>query len=135
MGVSPMAFRGMGETPMLRSRFRQRVGNQGEVLDRGQRPLAGVVGRDPRGLVDRSEDSRPLDPASSCPAARDWSRAYLHHLVKSGEILGMMLLTWANLAYYQDLMAGLRQAIAANRLDDHLAAVKEGWARGETDED
>ncbi len=51
-------------------------------------------------------DRRPLDEASDCPAARDYSRAYLHHLVKSGEILGMMLLTWVNLSYYQQLMAG-----------------------------
>ena len=78
-----------------------------------------------------AEDPRPLDARSSCPAARDYSRAYLHHLVKSGEILGMMLLTWANLAYYQDLMAGMRGAIAAGRFDDHRAIVKEDWARGD----
>jgi queuine tRNA-ribosyltransferase len=78
-----------------------------------------------------AEDPRPLDPKSTCPAARDYSRAYLHHLVKAGEILGMMLLTWVNLAYYQDLMAGLRAAIAAGRLDDFVAETKEGWARGD----
>jgi queuine tRNA-ribosyltransferase len=78
-----------------------------------------------------AEDVRPLDPASDCPAARDYSRAYLHHLVKAGEILGMMLLTWVNLAYYQDLMAGLRRAIAEGRLDAFIAETKEGWARGE----
>ena len=64
-----------------------------------------------------AEDTRPLDEASSCPAARDYSRAYLHHLVRSDEILGMMLLTWNNLSYYQDLMAGLRTAIAQGRLE------------------
>jgi queuine tRNA-ribosyltransferase len=63
-----------------------------------------------------AEDTRPLDEASSCPAARDYSRAYLHHLVRSNEILGMMLMTWNNLSYYQDLMAGLRGAIAEGRL-------------------
>jgi len=78
-----------------------------------------------------AEDNRPLDPQSSCPASRDYSRAYLHHLVKSGEILGMMLVTWANLAYYQDLMAGLRLAIAEERFADHVAAVKAGWAAGD----
>ncbi len=78
-----------------------------------------------------AEDPRPLDETSTCPAARDYSRAYLHHLVKAGEILGMMLLTWVNLAYYQDLMAGLRSAIAAGRLDDFVAETKEGWARGD----
>jgi queuine tRNA-ribosyltransferase len=77
------------------------------------------------------DDTRPLDPESSCPAARDYSRAYLHHLVKAGEILGMMLLTWVNLAYYQDLTAGLRAAIAEARLEDHVAGVKEGWTRGD----
>jgi queuine tRNA-ribosyltransferase len=78
-----------------------------------------------------AEDHRPLDAQSTCPAARDYSRAYLHHLVKAGEILGMMLITWINLAYYQDVMAGLRAAIAAGRLDDFIAECKEGWARGD----
>jgi len=77
-----------------------------------------------------AEDKRPLDPTSSCPAARDYSRAYLHHLVRCQEILGMMLLTWVNLAYYQDLMAGARAAIAQGRYDDYRAQVKENWARG-----
>ena len=78
-----------------------------------------------------ADDHRPLDPDSTCPAALDYSRAYLHHLVKAGEILGMMLITWINLAYYQDLMAGLRAAIAAGRLDAFIAEAKEGWARGD----
>ncbi|MGD9738466.1 MAG: tRNA guanosine(34) transglycosylase Tgt [Bauldia sp.] len=78
-----------------------------------------------------AEDSRPLDPESACPAARDYSRAYLHHLVKSGEALAAMLLTWNNLAYYQQLMAGLRAAIGEGRLAEFMAATKEGWARGE----
>ena len=78
-----------------------------------------------------AEDPRPLDPQSSCPAARDYSRAYLHHLVKAGEILGMMLLTWANLAYYQDLMAGMRQAIREGSFEDFHALTKGDWQRGE----
>ena len=81
-----------------------------------------------------ADDPRPLDPQSTCPAARDYSRAYIHHLVKAGEILGMMLLTWVNLAYYQDLMDGLRRSIAEKRFDDHVAAVKEGWAKGDATE-
>ncbi len=52
-----------------------------------------------------AEDPAPLDPESACPAARDYSRAYLHHLVKSGEYLGAMLLSWVNTAFYQELMA------------------------------
>jgi queuine tRNA-ribosyltransferase len=62
-----------------------------------------------------AEDARPLDPTSSCPAARDYSRAYLHHLVKSQEYLAAMLLSWANVAFYQELMAAMRTAIAEGR--------------------
>jgi queuine tRNA-ribosyltransferase len=62
-----------------------------------------------------AEDPRPLDPESACPAARDYSRAYLHHLVKSGEYLGAMLLSWANTWFYQELMAAMRAAIAEGR--------------------
>jgi queuine tRNA-ribosyltransferase len=78
-----------------------------------------------------AEDIRPVDAASSCPAANSYSRAYLHHLVKADEMLGKMLLTWVNLAYYQDLMAGLRAAIAAGQLTDFIAATREGWTLGE----
>jgi queuine tRNA-ribosyltransferase len=78
-----------------------------------------------------AEDPRPLDEASSCPAARDYSRAYQHHLTRSGEILGMMLITWINLAYYQDLMAGMRNAVASGGFAEFRAAVKEGWERGD----
>jgi queuine tRNA-ribosyltransferase len=76
-----------------------------------------------------AEDPRPLDPHSSCPAARDYSRAYLHHLVRCQEILGMMLLTWVNLAYYQELMAGVRAAIAEGRFADYRRQVKADWER------
>jgi queuine tRNA-ribosyltransferase len=79
------------------------------------------------------EDTRPLDEASACPAARDYSRAYLHHLVRTDEILGMMLLTWNNLSYYQDLMAGIRAAIAAGRFLDFAAETREAWARAEAE--
>ena len=68
---------------------------------------------------------------SSCEAARIYSRAYLHHLVKAGEILAMMLLTTINLAYYEALMADIRTAIAAGRYADFCAETKERWARGE----
>jgi queuine tRNA-ribosyltransferase len=75
-------------------------------------------------------DPRPLDPESPCPAAHDYSRAYLHHLVRSEEILAMTLLTWANLSYYQGLMAGARAAIRAGRLADYIAESKAGWEKG-----
>ena len=77
-----------------------------------------------------ADDPRPLDANSSCPAARDYSRAYLHHLMRCEEILGMMLLTWVNLSYYQDLMAGMRAAIAESRFDDFYRQTKEDWGRG-----
>ncbi len=78
-----------------------------------------------------AEDTAPLDEASSCPAARDYSRAYLHHLVRANEILGMMLLTWNNLAYYQDLMAGARAAIREGRYGAYCDETRAGWL-GET---
>ncbi len=68
-----------------------------------------------------ADDEEPLDPASECPASRDYSKAYLHHLFKAGEYLGAMLLTWHNLHYYQQLMGGLRAAIAAGRLAEFIA--------------
>ena len=77
-----------------------------------------------------AEDSAPLDPESNCAAARDYSRAYLHHLVKANEILGAMLLTTINLAYYQELMAGMRDAIRAGRFEEFRRETKQGWARG-----
>jgi queuine tRNA-ribosyltransferase len=78
-----------------------------------------------------ADDPSPVDPLSSCAAARDYSRAYLHHLIKSGEILGMMLLTEINLAYYQELMDDLRCAIACGSFDDFCDATKTAWRIGE----
>ena len=75
-----------------------------------------------------AEDARPLDPQSRCPAAREFSRAYLHHLFKAGEALGGTLLSIVNLYYYQDLIAGAREAIAAGRFADYAARTEEQWA-------
>ena len=66
------------------------------------------------------DDPNPLDESCSCPACRSYSRAYLHHVVKANEIIGSMLLTWHNLHYYQVLMQGLRDAIAAGNLGDFV---------------
>lgn len=63
-----------------------------------------------------AEDQGPLDPECGCPVCRQWSRAYLHHLVRAGEILGAMLMTEHNLWFYQQLMADLRAAIGDGRL-------------------
>jgi queuine tRNA-ribosyltransferase len=75
-----------------------------------------------------ADDARPLDAQSRCPAARDFSRAYLHHLFKAGETLGGTLLSIVNLFYYQDLMAGARSAVAAGGFADYCARTEEQWA-------
>ena len=78
-----------------------------------------------------TDDPRPLDEESGCAAANGAARAYLHHLVKANEMLGAMLLSLVNLHYYQDLMQGIRQAIAEGRFADFAAETREGWARGD----
>jgi len=76
-----------------------------------------------------AEDPSPLDPACRCPACRGYSRAYLHHVVKANEIIASMLLTWHNLTFYQDLMAALREAIAAGTTQAVAAKVIKAYAR------
>ncbi len=80
-----------------------------------------------------AEDPAPLDAGCRCPACRNFSRAYLHHVVKAKEIIASMLLTWHNLAFYQDLMTGLRGAIAEGRLEAFAALVFEAYARETVD--
>jgi queuine tRNA-ribosyltransferase len=102
-----------------------RAGRHGQVFTRyGRLNLRNAV---------HADDPAPIDPDAKSPASNTYSRGYLHHLVRANEILGMMLLTWHNLAYYQDLMAGLRKAIGEGRLDDYIGEVREGWAKGERD--
>jgi queuine tRNA-ribosyltransferase len=72
-----------------------------------------------------ADDPAPLDRECRCPACTGYSRAYLHHLCRSGEILGAMLLTAHNLHYYADLMAAMRRAIENRALDDFAAAFAE----------
>jgi queuine tRNA-ribosyltransferase len=79
------------------------------------------------------DDPRPLEEGCTCPACRGYSRAYLHHVVKSDEIIASMLLTWHNLHYYQVLMAGLRDAIADVTLDQFVAAFHAKRAAGDID--
>ena len=74
-----------------------------------------------RGVVNiknarHQDDPRPLDEQCTCPACRSYSRAYLHHVFRSSEIISSMLLTWHNLHYYQELMQGLRDAITRGQL-------------------
>jgi len=67
------------------------------------------------------DDQRPLDESCECPCCKNYSRAYIHHVHKAGEIISSMLLTWHNLHYYQILMSELRDAIATNSLDAYVA--------------
>ena len=124
------------------------VGTPDDLLERRRarhrhvRLRAADAGRPPRPRLYAHRQDQPQErparrrsaaarPESDCPAARDYSRAYLHHLVKSGEMLGAMLLTWNNLAYYQALMAGLRKAIGEGRADAYADACRDGWRRGD----
>ncbi len=77
------------------------------------------------------DDPRPLDADCSCPACRNYSRAYLHHVNKAGEIIASMLMTWHNLHYYQDLMQGLRDAISAGQLATFVADFHAKRAEGD----
>jgi queuine tRNA-ribosyltransferase len=78
-------------------------------------------------------DLRPLDQSARSRAAREYSRAYLHHLVKSNEMLGAMLLTEINLSYYQDLMGGIRVAITQRRFAEFRDESRAGWSGGGLD--
>ena len=79
------------------------------------------------------DDPRALDEDCTCPACRSYSRAYLHHVFRSGEIISSMLLTWHNLHYYQELMEGLRAAIAEGRLAAFVADFHAARAEGDID--
>jgi queuine tRNA-ribosyltransferase len=78
-----------------------------------------------------ADDPRPLDEESGWPAAHNISRAYLHHLVRSGETLGAMLLSEINIAYYQHLMQGMREAISDGTFETFRAKTRADWARGD----
>jgi queuine tRNA-ribosyltransferase len=78
-----------------------------------------------------ADDPRPLDEQSAWPSARNCSRAYLNHLVRSGETLGAMLLSEINVAYYQRLMQGMRDSIASGTFEDFQNQTRAGWARGD----
>ena len=89
-----------------------------------------------RGVVNiknarHADDPRPLDADCGCPACTGYSRAYLHHVFRAGEMISGMLLTWHNLQYYQDLMAGMREAIAASRFSEWEAGFHADRAAGD----
>jgi queuine tRNA-ribosyltransferase len=77
------------------------------------------------------DDPRPLDEQSAWPSTRDISRAYLHHLVRSGETLGAMLLSEINVAYYQHLMEGIRNAVMQGKFAEFRELTLAGWAQGD----
>ena len=74
-----------------------------------------------------SEDDSPLDASIDCPASQNYSKAYVHHLIRSGELLGAMVLSWHNIAYFQDLMARMRIAIEDAEFDNFLRKFRSAW--------
>jgi queuine tRNA-ribosyltransferase len=137
-----------GQLPEDRPRYLMGVGKPDDILGAVERGVdmfdcvlptrSGRTGQafTRRGAVNlrnarHAEDPRPLDPDCSCPACSRYSRAYLHHVVRSGEIIAAMLLTWHNLHYYQELMAGIRSAIAEGRLAAYAESFHAARARGD----
>ena len=137
-----------GSLPVDRPRYLMGVGTPADLVGSVRRGvdmfdcvMPTRAGRTGRGFTRRGtlnirnarhrDDPRPLDEACACPACRQFSRAYLHHLFSCGEMLGPMLLTWHNLQYYQDLMVGLRTAIGAGALDDFAATFAETQTKGD----
>lgn len=80
------------------------------------------------------EDPRPLEDGCDCPLCTNYSRAYIHHLQKCNEVLAVMLLTWHNIAYYQRLMKGLREAISEEKLDEFVKEFYADQAKGDIEE-
>ena len=121
------------QLPQDKPRYLMGVGKQDDIIGAVQRGvdmfdcvLPSRSGRTGQGLTRfgainlrnsrHKDDERPLDPFCKCPTCQNYSRAYLHHTIKIGEIIGSMLLTWHNLHYYQELMADIRKAIRENEL-------------------
>ena len=80
------------------------------------------------------EDDTPIDATSNCPATRDYSKAYLNHLFKAGEYLGPMLLSWHNIAFFQEMMAAMRAAIAEGRFAAFRSEMQQRWAKAPADQ-
>ena len=79
-----------------------------------------------------AEDESPLDQAISCPASQDYSKAYVHHLIRSNELLGAMLLSWHNIAYFEDLMSRIRASIASGAFDSFVSEFRKNWSKPTT---
>jgi queuine tRNA-ribosyltransferase len=79
-----------------------------------------------------AEDETPLDDKISCPASQNYSKAYVHHLIRSNELLGAMLLSWHNIAYFEDLMARIRASIAAGTFESFVSEFRKNWSKPTT---
>ncbi len=139
-----------GLLPADRPRYLMGVGKPDDIVGAVQRGIdmmdcvlpsrSGRTGQawTPRGQVNiknarHADDPRPLDETCTCPACTGYSRAYLHHVFRAGEMISGMLLTWHNLHYYQTLMQGLRDAIAGGRLEAFAAGFHALRAQGDID--
>ena len=137
-----------GQLPDDRPRYLMGVGKPDDIVGAVERGVdmmdcvlpsrSGRTGQawTPRGQVNiknarHQDDPRPLDEGCTCPACRSYSRAYLHHVFRAQEIIASMLLTWHNLHYYQQLMQGLREAIAGGRLAGFVAEFHARRAEGD----
>lgn len=137
-----------GQLPEDRPRYLMGVGKPDDIVGAVERGVdmmdcvlpsrSGRTGQawTPRGQVNiknarHIDDPRPLDEGCTCPACRSYSRAYLHHVFRAQEIIASMLLTWHNLHYYQQLMQGLRDAIAGGRLAGFVAEFHARRAEGD----
>jgi queuine tRNA-ribosyltransferase len=79
-----------------------------------------------------AEDESPLDASINCPASQDYTKAYVHHLIRSNELLGAMLLSWHNIAYFEDLMARIRAAIKSGEFEDFAINFRKNWSKPTT---
>ncbi|GGX58337.1 queuine tRNA-ribosyltransferase [Litorimonas cladophorae] len=79
-----------------------------------------------------AENQEPLDDAIQCPASQDYTKAYVHHLIRSGELLGAMILSWHNIAYFEDLMARIRASIAAGTFESFVTEFRANWSQPTT---
>src|SRR4029079_2136938 len=137
-----------GELPADRPRYLMGVGTPADLLEavargidmfdcvrptRNGRHGAVFTRRGPINLDNarHRDDPRPLDDESPYEATRTYSRAYLHHLVRVNELLGPMLLSAINLAYYQELMAGMRAAIERGSFAEFRERTRAGWQQGD----
>jgi len=79
-----------------------------------------------------AEDESPLDAKISCPASVNYSKAYVHHLIRSNELLGAMVLSWHNIAYFEDLMSRIRASIAAGTFESFVGEFRANWSKPTT---